>query len=78
MSLHRCNKKTDKLYLELSDCEILYAIQVSGTIILNGILDGKPIEQIFGELKSKRIKATTTQDVTLKFPSSEQKDILIQ
>lgn len=33
----------------------------SGTIILNGILDGKPIEQIFRELKSKRIKATTAE-----------------
>ncbi len=33
----------------------------SGTILLNGILDGKPIEQIFGELKTKRIKATLTK-----------------
>ncbi len=33
----------------------------SGTIILNGILDGKSIEQIFGELKSKRIKATEAE-----------------
>ena len=33
----------------------------SGTIILNGILDGKSIEQIFGELKSKRIKATKAE-----------------
>ncbi len=33
----------------------------SGTIILNGILDGKPIEQIFRELKSKRIKVTTAE-----------------
>ncbi|MCX9012300.1 MAG: IS110 family transposase [Candidatus Methanoperedens sp.] len=33
----------------------------SGTIILNGILDGKSIEQIFGELKSKRIKATRAE-----------------
>ncbi len=33
----------------------------SGTTILNGILDSKPIEQIFRELKSKRIKATTTE-----------------
>jgi transposase len=33
----------------------------SGTIILNGILDGKSIEQIFGELKNKRIKATKTE-----------------
>ncbi len=33
----------------------------SGTILLNGILDGKPIEQVFGELKSKRIKATLTE-----------------
>jgi hypothetical protein len=35
MSLHRCNKKTDKLYLELSDCEILYAIQVYATYYKN-------------------------------------------
>ncbi len=34
---------------------------MSGTIILNGIMDGKPIEQTFGELKSKRIKATTAE-----------------
>ena len=33
----------------------------SGTIILNGILDGKSIEQIFGELKSKRMKATKAE-----------------
>lgn len=33
----------------------------SGTIILNGILDGKSIEQIFGEFKSKRIKATKAE-----------------
>jgi transposase len=33
----------------------------SGTIILNGILEGKSIEQIFGELKSKRIKATEAE-----------------
>ena len=33
----------------------------SGTMILNGILDGKSIEQIFGELKSKRIKATAAE-----------------
>ncbi len=28
----------------------------SGIIVLNGILDGKSIEQIFGEIKDKRIK----------------------
>ena len=33
----------------------------SGTMILKGILDGKSIEQIFGELKSKRIKATADE-----------------
>jgi transposase len=33
----------------------------SGTIILNGILDGKSVEQIFRELKSKRIKATEAE-----------------
>src|SRR3972149_4254448 len=33
----------------------------SGTIILNGILEGKSIEQIFGELKSKRMKATKAE-----------------
>jgi transposase/CRISPR-associated protein Csx1 len=33
----------------------------SGTSILNGILDGKPIEQIIGQLKDKRIKATPTE-----------------
>ncbi len=29
----------------------------SGTIILNGILNGKSVEQVFGELKNKRIKS---------------------
>lgn len=33
----------------------------SGTTILNGILDGKSIEQIIGQLKDKRIKATLTE-----------------
>ncbi len=33
----------------------------SGTIILNGILEGKSIDQIFGELKNERVKATKTE-----------------
>jgi len=33
----------------------------SGNTILNGILDGKPIEQIIGQVKDKRIKAKPTE-----------------